>query len=84
MAEMNIVFRADASIQIGSGHIMRCLTLAEALRGHGVNIHFICQELAGHLGRLITDKGFPVLWLPSPVEDGSEIPASGCRYGQRD
>ena len=42
-------FRADASIQIGTGHIMRCLTLADALREQGAQCRFICREHEGHL-----------------------------------
>lgn len=72
---MLIIIRTDASIQIGSGHVMRCLTLAGALRDRGADVRFICRELPGHLGRVITEKGFPVIWLPEPIEGGSEIPA---------
>ena len=55
---MKIVFRADASIDMGTGHIMRCLTLAEALQKKGVACHFICREHQGNLLSLIHDKGF--------------------------
>lgn len=61
---MNIAFRADASLQIGNGHIMRCLTLADALRTAGVLCHFICREHPGNLIAQIRQRGFSVSTLP--------------------
>ncbi|MFJ1338375.1 UDP-2,4-diacetamido-2,4,6-trideoxy-beta-L-altropyranose hydrolase [Pseudomonas caricapapayae] len=58
MNNMKVVFRADASMQIGSGHVMRCLTLADALKAEGAECHFICREHPGHLLDLIRSKGF--------------------------
>ena len=57
---MEVVIRVDASYEIGSGHVMRCLTLAEALRNRSVNVSFICRELAGHLIEVIQRKSFRV------------------------
>lgn len=62
------VFRTDASVTIGTGHVMRCLTLANALARRGADVSFICREHEGHLCDQIKDRGFPVHRLPPPVE----------------
>jgi UDP-2,4-diacetamido-2,4,6-trideoxy-beta-L-altropyranose hydrolase len=72
---LQVVIRADASIQIGTGHVMRCLTLADVLRERGAAVHFICRDLPGHLGGVLADKGYPVQWLPAPGADGAALPA---------
>lgn len=46
---MKVAFRVDASLQMGSGHVMRCLTLAKALRALGAECHFLCREHRGNM-----------------------------------
>lgn len=55
-----IAFRTDASLEIGSGHVMRCLTLANALGKQGAECHFLCREHQGHLCKIIEAQGFAV------------------------
>lgn len=55
-----IAIRVDASISIGSGHVMRCLTLAEALRQEGRHVTFICRASAGNLASMLEQQGFAV------------------------
>lgn len=54
----SVVIRVDSSELIGSGHLMRCLTLAERMRHNGKSVHFICRELTGNLCQIVSDKGF--------------------------
>lgn len=61
---MKVALRADASFQMGNGHVMRCLTLADSLKQSGVECHFLCREHPGHLIEFIRDKGYPVFILP--------------------
>ena len=60
---MKIIFRTDSSLQIGSGHVMRCLTLADELRLRGADVTFVCREHPGNLISLIEGKGYPVVHL---------------------
>ena len=61
---MKVVFRADASLQIGTGHVMRCLTLADALTKKGAECRFICRQHEGNLIDYIRGKGHIAHALP--------------------
>ena len=63
---MRIAFRADASVEIGTGHVMRTLALARGLRDAGATCRFITRALPGHLGARIQAEGFEQLLLPAP------------------
>lgn len=58
-----IIFRADASIEIGTGHVIRCLTLADAFVSRGAECMFICREHEGNLIQMIKSKGYTVYTL---------------------
>ena len=61
---MNVAIRCDASHEIGTGHVMRCLTLADQLRDKGGEVTFICREHSGNINDVIEKHGFSVHRLP--------------------
>ena len=80
---MKIAFRVDASLQIGTGHVMRCLTLANVLRETGAQCHFVCREHPGNLIELIRQRGFGVNALPAssrPHIDGEQMVEGQSNY----
>lgn len=64
-----IAFRADASVQIGNGHIVRCLTLATEFKAQGAECLFISREHSGHAFNLIRQHGFHLHPLPDIAGD---------------
>ncbi|OYY95898.1 MAG: UDP-2,4-diacetamido-2,4,6-trideoxy-beta-L-altropyranose hydrolase [Hydrogenophilales bacterium 28-61-23] len=68
---MKVAFRADASVQIGAGHVMRCLTLADKLLERGARTRFLCRPSPGHLGDLILARGHALDWLPDAMPDAA-------------
>lgn len=55
---MKILCRTDASHFLGTGHVMRQLTLAHALHAMGTRVAFFCRTHPGHLGDFISRQGF--------------------------
>ena len=53
-----VIIRTDASIRIGSGHVMRCLTIAHQLTKHGVDVRFMMKQLPGNLIDFVENQGF--------------------------
>ena len=60
---MNILFRADSSSTIGTGHIMRDLVLAEQFKD--ANIIFATQDLSGNINHKIKEKDYAIEILNS-------------------
>ena len=52
-SQKKVAFRVDASSDIGSGHLMRCLTLAKSLKEAGFYVLFICRNIPMHLQILV-------------------------------
>lgn len=71
MLRIKVIFRADASLQIGTGHVMRCLTLADALSAGGAVCEFICRMHEGNLVEFIRGKGYVVYTLPADQSAGA-------------
>ncbi|WP_443693177.1 UDP-2,4-diacetamido-2,4,6-trideoxy-beta-L-altropyranose hydrolase [Pseudomonas protegens] len=66
---MRVLIRADASPAIGSGHVARCLTLAQVLRQQGAEVAFACRRLPGNRLAALQAEGFPTFALPEFYTD---------------
>ena len=65
MSNKNILFRADSSSLIGTGHIMRDLVLAKKYAKKGAKVIFATQDLRGNINHKITNAGYKTKILKS-------------------
>ena len=69
-----ILIRADANEKIGTGHVMRCLSVARAFMSRGENVLFVTADHCGD--KLIRDRGFETVCLNTEWERlDCEVPA---------
>lgn len=73
---MRVLIRADASSVIGSGHVMRCMTLARALRRQGATVGFVSREGDGDLHGWIAAQGFGVHALADTLDEAEDAACS--------
>ncbi len=74
---MKIAIRVDASPAIGSGHVMRCLALAEGLRQAGAAVSFICRSHDQRWIDFIRDRHYDCKVLDPPCNADGQAGGTG-------
>jgi UDP-2,4-diacetamido-2,4,6-trideoxy-beta-L-altropyranose hydrolase len=80
---MTLLIRADGSAQIGTGHLMRMLALAQAWQPRG-HVHFLSAEITPALAaRLAVEEfaAYPLAAVPGSAEDAAATIASAREHG---
>ena len=70
---MNLYIRADAGAKIGTGHIMRCIALAQAWRDGGGKVIFLSHCESDTLCQRIIDEGFDLISVENPHPDPNDL-----------
>lgn len=65
---MRVAFRVDSSAAMGSGHLMRCVTLATVLKERGVEVLFLSGDHEGNLNAWLQDKGFALCVITKAID----------------
>ena len=72
----SLFIRADASARMGSGHLMRCLALAQGWKAPGRQATFITACESDGLRQRLSDEGFQVVTLEQPYPDPADWKAT--------
>lgn len=73
----HLIIRADASTEIGTGHLMRCLALAQAWKDVGGKVVFITACENRGLLKQLKEEGFDIHQLTDPYPDAGDWECTG-------
>lgn len=79
-SKLHVAFRCDASLKIGSGHVMRCLALANALRERGARCTFITCSEPGNINTRIEGEGHSVEVLALKSKEELSVAREAAKY----
>ncbi|HXM23219.1 MAG TPA: UDP-2,4-diacetamido-2,4,6-trideoxy-beta-L-altropyranose hydrolase [Terriglobales bacterium] len=81
MLASSLIIRADANISIATGHVMRCLALAQAWHDAGGNAVFAMAESTPAIDARLRSEGLEIVQLkasPNSVQDARDVSALAC------
>ena len=85
--KQTMIIRADASVRIGAGHVLRCIALGQSWQDKGGRVVFLSHCETSAIKKRILDEGFDFKEVVAPHPDPSDF-ADTLRmiheYGARD
>ena len=66
-----LLIRVDASSEIGMGHLLRCMTLAEYFKFKEIEVLFLSQSV--NIKSFVSDKGFNFILIPENASLENEL-----------
>ncbi len=70
---MNIIIRTDASKIIGTGHLMRCLALAQAMKTNQYKPVFLTNISSSFLEDRLITEGIEFIYIPENIDKFTDI-----------
>lgn len=79
-----VLFRVDGTPAIGTGHVMRCVAIAEALHDQGARCAWLAARLTDALARRIEAEGIALEVIEAAPGDPRDLRATIARAGTAD